>query len=240
MGREVRRVPFDFDWPLNKIWEGFVNPHYKKCENCDGRSVLPEHTALERIVQLIMVAGEDSLCRPPDYQGHPTLVLNGRRRWPHPYLIEAGINDPGASFHQLSNGLAGRDPEFMGYDAVGRWAAMKKILQVAGLPEDWGVCPVCKGEGMDPAVTEVYEAWEPTPPPAGQGWQLWETVSEGSPVSPVFKTEAAFIAYLIQQGYSEKSAQAFVKHGYAPSFVMMGGQFMDGIEASGVLGGDKE
>jgi len=25
-------------------------------------------------------------------------------------------------------------------------------------------------------------------PPKGDGWQLWETTSEGSPVSPVFKT----------------------------------------------------
>lgn len=31
MGRQVRRVPLDFDWPLNKPWDGFVNPHYGPC-----------------------------------------------------------------------------------------------------------------------------------------------------------------------------------------------------------------
>jgi hypothetical protein len=38
MGRELRRVPLDFDWPINKTWEGFLNPHYvaKKCEACAG------------------------------------------------------------------------------------------------------------------------------------------------------------------------------------------------------------
>jgi ribonuclease R len=38
MGRELKRVPLDFDWPLNKIWDGFKNPHYtaKKCVYCDG------------------------------------------------------------------------------------------------------------------------------------------------------------------------------------------------------------
>lgn len=28
--------------------------------------------------------------------------------------------------------------------------------------------------------------WRPTDPPAGEGYQLWEDCSEGSPVSPVF------------------------------------------------------
>jgi len=40
MGREVRRVPLDFDWPLNKTWEGFLNPHYTghrlPCPHCNG------------------------------------------------------------------------------------------------------------------------------------------------------------------------------------------------------------
>ena len=37
MGRELRRVPLDFDWPMNQRWSGFVNPHYAKCQRCDGR-----------------------------------------------------------------------------------------------------------------------------------------------------------------------------------------------------------
>jgi hypothetical protein len=39
MGREVKRVSVDFDWPLNEVWEGFINPFYKfaeKCFQCDG------------------------------------------------------------------------------------------------------------------------------------------------------------------------------------------------------------
>jgi hypothetical protein len=23
MGREIKRVPLDFDWPLDKVWHGF-------------------------------------------------------------------------------------------------------------------------------------------------------------------------------------------------------------------------
>ena len=34
MGRELKRVPLDFVWPENKVWEGFLNPHYAKSHNC--------------------------------------------------------------------------------------------------------------------------------------------------------------------------------------------------------------
>ena len=34
MGREVRRVKEGFEWPLNKVWDGYLNPHYKECPKC--------------------------------------------------------------------------------------------------------------------------------------------------------------------------------------------------------------
>lgn len=39
MGREIKRVPLDFDWPMDKVWEGFLTPdrlHEEKCATCDG------------------------------------------------------------------------------------------------------------------------------------------------------------------------------------------------------------
>ena len=27
MGRELRRVPMDFDWPMKRIWKGYINPY---------------------------------------------------------------------------------------------------------------------------------------------------------------------------------------------------------------------
>lgn len=49
-------------------------------------------------------------------------------------------------------------------------------------------CPTCNGSGIHPDFKKRCEAWEPTEPPRGEGYQLWETVSEGSPISPVFLT----------------------------------------------------
>ncbi len=91
--------------------------------------------------------------------------------------------------HELTTGLAGRPCcTSFGHDAVDRWSAVKKINAAAGLPEDWGTCKTCKGDAIDPAVKAAYEAWAEFEPPKGDGYQLWENVSEGSPVSPVFST----------------------------------------------------
>jgi hypothetical protein len=30
MGRQVRRVPLDFSWPLEKVYDGFLNPFVDK------------------------------------------------------------------------------------------------------------------------------------------------------------------------------------------------------------------
>lgn len=39
-----------------------------------------------------------------------------------------------------------------------------------------------------PDYESVYKVQPNVEPPEGEGYQLWETTSEGSPVSPVFKT----------------------------------------------------
>lgn len=56
-------------------------------------------------------------------------------------------------------------------------------------------------------------------PPTGEGWQLWEDVSEGSPVSPVFVERASLVAWIVENegGVSPTAADAFVTYGWAPS-----------------------
>jgi hypothetical protein len=80
-------------------------------------------------------------------------------------------------------------------------------------------------------VKAKYDAWEEEPPPEGEGWQLWETVSEGSPISPVFPTKETFIDYLVGQGYSREAAINFSESGWAPTLVQTGGKFLKDIES---------
>lgn len=45
MGRQVKRVPVDFDWPIDQVWEGYTNPFYEQkviCTSCDGVGYSPE------------------------------------------------------------------------------------------------------------------------------------------------------------------------------------------------------
>jgi len=76
-------------------------------------------------------------------------------------------------------------------------------------------------------------------------FQVYETVSEGTPVSPAFATREELVEYLVKNGdfwaqkrgeggCSRKSAEAFVMgDGWVPSMVMEGGKITSGIEIAG-------
>jgi hypothetical protein len=174
MSRNLKRVPLDFSWPLNKNWEGYLNPHYRKCPACEAGYTV-DRRYLQALVQLILVAGFDGL-----------------RGVKHPWLVNCGMcpaEPPTSEMAKLTSGLAGRDLSSLGHDALDRWATEKKIIEAAGLdPKTWGICQVCGGDAIDPAVRTAYEAWKEYDPPVGDGFQLWEDTSEGSPISQVFDT----------------------------------------------------
>ena len=228
MGREVRRVPMDFDWPLNKTWEGFLCPHYEKCKPCDGRGSTTAADRLNDIVGLLMISGDDS--RPNRGKAHPYFQF-----MPHtPGMV------PSPDMGELTDGLAGRDGDrIFGHDALDRWSAIKKIRQAAGVPDGWGVCEVCAGEGMPPEIAALAEAWEPTDPPTGDGWQMWETTSEGSPISPVFAAPEELARWLADNGAStfgsdtttyEKWLGMIENSGYAFTFGISNGVMKSGVD----------
>lgn len=47
MGRTMKRVPLYFDWPLKKVWGGYINPYSSQateCPACAGSGYGPEAT----------------------------------------------------------------------------------------------------------------------------------------------------------------------------------------------------
>ena len=190
MGRELKRVPLDFKWPENKVWGGYLNPYYAKsrdCEACNGRGETFARQRLGDIISLLMLSGTDAL-----------------RGECHPYLRHSPLYATrgmtcGRDMAELTAALAGREPSRLGHDSCDKWSAKKKVIAAAGLPETWGLCPACSGSGTawdSPEDEQAAEAWERTEPPAGDGYQIWETVSEGSPISPVFATPEALAEYM--------------------------------------------
>lgn len=90
-----------------------------------------------------------------------------------------------------------------------------------------------------------------TEPPAGDGWQVWETVSDGSPITPVLPTAEALVEYLCTVGTtwdqraarerdeplpSREACRKFVKAGWVPSAMFVGGRMLSGIHAAIALG----
>jgi hypothetical protein len=128
-----------------------------------------------------------------------------------------------------------------GHDGINQWIVCGAECKRHG----WiTACSTCGGDGAlwpSKDAKTAYEAWEKLPPPAGEGWQMWETVSEGSPVTPVFPTEEELVWHLVvEQGHSERGARAFVKSGWAPSGVDVGNGFVSGIEGMHLLDEESE
>lgn len=109
---------------------------------------------------------------------------------------------------------------------------------------------------------ENYADWDGNPPDVKYyrpnwkeedrtWWQIYETVSEGTPVSPPFATKEELVEYLVENGdfwdqrrrkegrggincdpWSRKAAENFVfGSGWAPSFISNGSSIMSGVEA---------
>lgn len=224
MGRELKRVALDFNWPLEKVWEGYIGPRSRRCPDCE-HGYTKAREWLESLTHLLLIAGGDSV------RGklHPWLSSLESRSTNEP---------PSKDMVELTTGLAGRPPGFGNmHDALDRYSAEEKIIQAAGLdPKKWGICQTCQGEGVHPEDVNIGKDWQRTEPPTGEGYQVWETVSEGSPVSPVFPTTEACIAWLVSRGYSKTAAENFIKMGWVPSMIMTGGKLHKDIEAAGVLG----
>lgn len=63
-------------------------------------------------------------------------------------------------------------------------------------------------------------------------YQVYEDVSEGTPISPVFATPQEIVGWLGWFDYSRKDAQAFVQHGAVPSLSRVGGKYVRGIRGA--------
>lgn len=296
MGRQLRRVPMDFDWPLNKTWKGFLNPHYKedsvKCPFCSGSGLSKEGQALQNrwYGWGDMEPFGKFIPKNPFSPEHPAIVAFATRNCknstfsptddPEDIAIEA------KRLADLFNGQRSHHLEEVDVDALLKanrlWDFTHRIVEGKGwkkipkaefkkpTPEQvniWSIqgfghdsincsvvcraeakrlkvpylCGCCKGNGTlwrSPKHEKMCDKWKETPPPKGKGYQLWETVSEGSPISPVFETPEELARYLVANPWNSTdhcSYETWMKFicgdGWAPSMIMVNGKVMSGVEA---------
>lgn len=96
--------------------------------------------------------------------------------------------------------------------------------------------------GNAPDANDYVPDW---PESEATWFQVYETVSEGSPVTPPFATREELVEYLVKHGdfwsqqdgksgFSRKAAEAFVMgDGWVPSMMVENGKITSGIEIAG-------
>jgi hypothetical protein len=294
MGREVRRVPIDFDWPLNEVWEGFLSPDKfdeTPCPDCkNGYSPRAENlydlwygklpfdpastgsTPWRHDSPAVRAFAERNLSNAPDYYGSGNAALRREAQrladlfnegWSHHLaqedvdaLVAAGRLHDFTHTWSREHGWQPKDPTVtptaaqvnewslrgFGHDAINASVVIRARCEREGIDD---TCPTCKGhaslERFEGQRAEA-EAWEPTDPPKGDGWQLWETVSEGSPVSPVFATADELAGWMSDPERGDHwvpgdVARKFIDDGWAPTGVVTPARgYSSGVEAVGWSG----
>lgn len=259
MGRELKRVPLDFDWPLNFIWKGYWMPYTaQKCPKCDSSGSGPLYKALsdawygfserrpkdnveaqaifddnhkwqytlsqEEVNNLCDEGRLSDYCRefrePTEVElvelqkdNENTDLDLKRPRWIRKKHKDGTDYYPTA---ELVNRVA---PKSLlgGHDSVNHWIATEFRARKLGIPEEEWKCKFCDGEGeiwFSREIKQKADDWyekERYEPPKGEGYQLWETVSEGSPISPVFASAEEMIDHLVAGGANPESAKRFVE-----------------------------
>jgi len=208
VNRELRRVPLDFSWPLDQVWKGYINPYRSmECKTCAGSGLNPAtkkldddwythyrtdgqegwmyHLEQEDVQALIDAGRLMDFTRVPINEEQRKIVeekiANGGNRWlpfNNGYIPTAEEVNTWA--REIGNGIK--------HDSTNRYICVKSRAERLGV---YGDCPYCKGNGelwQSDEIKRLYDEWQPFEPPLGNGFQLWETTSEGSPMSPVFES----------------------------------------------------
>jgi hypothetical protein len=250
MSRKVMRVPLDFNHPLEQVWPGYCSEPLPQCPACDGAGETAAAQWLARIATLLGQLGEDV----------PRQFIKGERGTLHPYLGNLGNRPttryrldepdkwpetirPSADILDFLTAFTGLPADkFTGFLANPGHDIFRAMVKHAGLPEKWGWCLACDGTGTagTPEQRKAAAEWTATEPPAGDGWQLWETVSEGSPITPVFATKEELARHIASTDYawhrpgrriSLEAATALVEDGWAPSGAFISGQMVSAENA---------
>ncbi len=241
MGRTLKRVALDFNWPMGEKWWGYLNPFYKQqaeCPFCKGGGYSAEARKLHDMwygnvpfkpedrgsprftskTPAVRAQAERNCGRDKNYYGSgegniereatrlsdyfntqwshhlsqedvDVLVAENRLHdLTHTWTKETGWVEKNPPHHPTAQEVNEWSLSYMGHDSINCGVVIEAECKRLGY---YHLCKYCKGKGHVWYTDEAEigsELWEQTEPPAGEGYQLWETTSEGSPSSPVFST----------------------------------------------------
>lgn len=178
--RIVKRVALDFEWATGETWHGYINPWPGPvpCLDCATSGFNP---ATKKLFDQFR-------------SWAPRLTRDEER-----VLLERGCTRQ--EIKRIKARVFNNEGPLIRPTLVEIRAKRRNL---------WGVCDGCNGEGFipnpNPAVQVLYKGvnlfdeWEPTEPPSGPGWQLWDDIHEtGAPLSPVFNTAEELAGWCLAQ-----------------------------------------
>lgn len=283
MGRELKRVPLDFDCPIGSDWQGYVNPHYtaQKCTACGGSGYSPRAKYLHDLWYGYVpfdpasngsepFSSTDEIVQAKAKRNYQDSVrraaLEARRladlfneSWSHHLsqddvdaLVEAGRLCDFTHTWKSGDGWKLKDPPYhptakevnewsirgFGHDSINCHVCIEARCKREGADT---ACTICHGHGdIWPSEEDKrrYETWEQIEPPTGDGYQIWQTVSNGGPCSPVFAAPEELARWMVANDDSvtrDTTYDQWLKFingpGWAPSLVATGGELSSGVAA---------
>lgn len=305
MGREIKRVPLDFEHALKEVWPGFLMPdtlNEQKCGTCDGTGYSshakllhsrwygyvpfdPSETGSTPYTSdtpAVRAFAERNVERSPEFYqdwmgvaGGSAVDREARRladlfngQWSH-HLAQADVDAlvEGGRLYEFTHtwvkgdGWTPKSPMPVvtaeqvntwsisggfGHDSINAWVVIRAACERAGKPYECGDCDGHGSHERYEGQRAEAEAWERTGPPEGEGWQLWETVSEGSPISPVFDSAEALATWMTRNNCTVNgpvptvaAAMKFIEAGWAPSFIASPETgVVDGVTYAGLAADD--
>ena len=231
MGRELKRVPLDFQWEVNKLWCGYINPHkVHECTDCSGNGYSKEYQRL---------SDEWYGWNTENYKPNPfrkdcrynasawshnltkedvKALLKADRLWDftrvpitdeQKEIVRQKKANGGNSWLPFCNGYVPTPEEVnewnlkgMGHDGCNAWYCITARLK---REKKNAKCSSCNGSGENwqhPKAKKLYKNWKSYDPPIGEGFQLWTTTNEGSPMTPVFDSLEKLCEYCEEEKVS--------------------------------------
>lgn len=194
MGRELKRVPLDFQWPMNAIWKGYINPYRSvKCKACDGSGY--SGRARKYNEEWYDLDNYHIYCQPNPYRQGCTYNPHSHRYRLTQIEIDALLKEGRLKLEWLAGNKATPETvkewllkDSFGFDGISHHVCLSATAEAEGWDPN---CPYCNGEGehwFSDEIMILHDEWRKQDPPTGEGFQLWTTTNEGAPISPVFST----------------------------------------------------
>ncbi len=240
MSRDVKRGPKGFDWPVGQIWNGYlcpINPQH--CNPCDGDGHNPEtHQIAEDFYDFSCTGRKwvDAITQ-DEVQA---LVDRGRlmdftHTWTQGVGWQRRQDEYTPSAQQINE--ANRAASVFGHDAINRWILIETRAKRLGV---YGKCSGCGGDGQlfaSDAQRKAYDEWRGTEPPEGDWYQMWETTTEGSPMSPACETPEALADWLVANNASAAGSMTATREEWLNMIAAGSALSMVSIPGVGVVSG---